>query len=41
MIVPAELMAVSCGEVVASEMLADGRRRDTFADTMLMSTYLM
>ena len=41
MIVPAELMAVSCGEVVSSEILADGRRRDTFADTMLMSTYLM
>ena len=41
MIVPADLMAVSCGEVVSSELLADGRRRDTFADTMLMSTYLM
>ena len=41
MIVPADLMAVSCGEVVSSEVLADGRRRDTFADTMLMSTYLM
>ena len=41
MIVPADLMAVSCGEVVSSEILADGRRRDTFADTMLMSTYLM
>lgn len=41
MIVPADLLAVSCGEVVSSEILADGRRRDTFADTMLMSTYLM
>ena len=41
MIVPADLMAVSCGEVVSSEILADGRRRDTFADTMQMSTYLM
>jgi puromycin-sensitive aminopeptidase len=41
MIVPADLMAVSCGEVVSSEVLADGRRRDTFADTMQMSTYLM
>ena len=41
MIVPAGLMAVSCGEVVSSETLPDGRRRDTFADTMLMSTYLM
>ncbi len=41
MIVPADLMAVSCGEVVSSELLADGRRRDTFADTMQMSTYLM
>ena len=41
MIVPADLMAVSCSEVVSSEILADGRRRDTFADTMEMSTYLM
>ena len=41
MIVPADLMAVSCSEVVSSEVLADGRRRDTFADTMQMSTYLM
>ena len=41
MIVPAGLMAVSCGEVVSSETLPDGRRRDTFADTMQMSTYLM
>ena len=41
MIVPADLMAVSCSEVVSSEFLADGRRRDTFADTMQMSTYLM
>ncbi|WP_419855622.1 M1 family metallopeptidase [Candidatus Poriferisodalis sp.] len=41
MIVPADLMAVSCGEVVSSEIVADGRRRDTFADTMQMSTYLM
>ncbi|WP_419944250.1 M1 family metallopeptidase [Candidatus Poriferisodalis sp.] len=41
MIVPADLLAVSCGEVSSSEILADGRRRDTFADTMLMSTYLM
>ncbi len=41
MIVPANLLAISCGELVSSEMLADGRRRDTFADTMLMSTYLL
>ena len=41
MVVPADLMAVSCSEVVSSEILADGRRRDTFADTMEMSTYLM
>ena len=41
MIVPADLMAVSCSEVVSSEFLADGRRRDAFADTMEMSTYLM
>ncbi len=41
MTVPADLMAVSCSEVVSSEILADGRRRDTFADTMEMSTYLM
>ena len=41
MIVPADLMAVSCSEVVSSEILADGRRRDTFTDTMEMSTYLM
>ncbi len=41
MIVPADLMAVSCSEVVSSEILADGRRRDDFADTMEMSTYLM
>ncbi|WP_428121603.1 M1 family metallopeptidase [Candidatus Poriferisodalis sp.] len=41
MIVPSDLMAISCGELVSSEPTADGRRRDTFADTMLMSTYLM
>ena len=41
MIVPSDLMAISCGELVSSEPTADGRRRDTFADTMHMSTYLM
>ncbi|WP_419842887.1 M1 family metallopeptidase [Candidatus Poriferisodalis sp.] len=41
LIVPAELMAVSCGELVTSELIDGGRRRDTFADTMTMSTYLM
>ncbi len=41
MIVPADLMAVSCGELVSSEHLRNGLRRDTFADTMQMSTYLL
>ena len=41
MIVPPDLMAVSCGELVSSEATTDGRRRDTFADTIQMSTYLM
>ena len=35
------LMAISCGELVRSTKLDDGRREDTFADTMVMSTYLV
>ncbi len=35
------LTAISCGELVGSEHLPDGRRRDRFADTMVMSTYLV
>ena len=35
------LMAISCGELVSSTDLADGRREDRFADTMVMSTYLV
>ncbi|MBK02240.1 MAG: peptidase [Acidimicrobiaceae bacterium] len=39
--VDSSLMAVSCGELVSSRELGDGRREDTFADTMVMSTYLV
>ena len=39
--VDSSLMAVSCGELVSSTELDDGRREDTFADTMVMSTYLV
>lgn len=35
------LMAISCGELVSSTDLEDGRREDRFADTMIMSTYLV
>lgn len=41
LVVAEDLFAVSCGELVESESLGDGRRRDTFADTMAMSTYLV
>ncbi|MBJ83457.1 MAG: peptidase [Acidimicrobiaceae bacterium] len=39
--VDSSLMAVSCGELISSTELDDGRREDTFADTMVMSTYLV
>ena len=35
------LMAISCGDLVSSTDLGDGRREDRFADTMVMSTYLV
>ena len=35
------LMAISCGELVSSTDLGGGRREDRFADTMIMSTYLV
>jgi len=41
LVVANELMAVSCGDVVSETDAGDGRRRVTFADTMLMSTYLV
>ena len=33
--------AISCGELVSSTDLGGGRREDRFADTMIMSTYLV
>ncbi len=41
LVVPDDLLAVSNGAEIASEPLADGRRRVTFATTMVMSTYLV
>ena len=41
LVVQDNLTAVSCSNVTASEQLGDGRRRDQFGDTMLMSTYLL
>jgi puromycin-sensitive aminopeptidase len=35
------LMTVSCGELVSSTGLENGLREDCFADTMVMSTYLV
>ena len=35
------LMTVSCGELISSNQLENGRREDRFADTMVMSTYLV
>ena len=35
------LMTVSCGELVSSTELENGLREDCFADTMVMSTYLV
>ena len=35
------LMAISCGELVSSLPIEDGKREDRFADTMIMSTYLV
>lgn len=35
------LMTVSCGELVSSTELENGLREDRFADTMVMSTYLV
>ena len=34
-------MAISCGELVSSLPIEDGKREDRFADTMIMSTYLV
>lgn len=41
LIVNSDLMAISCGELTDSVDLGDGRRRDSFAPTMSMSTYLV
>jgi puromycin-sensitive aminopeptidase len=41
LVVASDLMAVSCGDVIDDESTGDGRKRITFADTMLMSTYLV
>ena len=35
------LMTVSCGELISSTQIENGRREDQFADTMIMSTYLV
>lgn len=35
------LMTVSCGELISSTQIENGRREDQFADTMVMSTYLV
>ncbi len=39
--VPDDLLAVSNAAEMTSEPIGDGRRRVTFADTMVMSTYLV
>jgi puromycin-sensitive aminopeptidase len=41
LVIDEALTAISCGKEVGSNPLGDGRRRVTFADTMLMSTYLV
>jgi puromycin-sensitive aminopeptidase len=41
LVVPEGLMAVSNARPIEDEPLGDGRRRVRFADTMLMSTYLV
>ncbi|MEO1062756.1 MAG: M1 family metallopeptidase [Actinomycetota bacterium] len=41
MVVPAGLDTVSCESEISREVLADGRTEVRFADTMLMSTYLV
>jgi len=41
LVVDEHLAAISCGPETDSTALGDGRRRVTFADTMLMSTYLV
>jgi puromycin-sensitive aminopeptidase len=41
LVVPAELTAVSNGAVVAEEPVGDAKKRVSFADTMVMSTYLV
>lgn len=41
LVVDDSLRAVSCGDVVSSTPTSDGRRRDLFGDTMVMSTYLL
>ncbi len=41
LIVPEHLAAVSSGPVIREESLGDGRRKVVFADTMVMSTYLL
>ncbi len=41
LVVPGDLMAISCGPVEADETLADGRRRVRFRTTMKLPTYLL
>ncbi len=41
LVVPEDLVAVSSAPVVADDEVGDGRRRVRFADTMVMSTYLL
>jgi puromycin-sensitive aminopeptidase len=41
LVVPDDLMAVSCGPVLAEDSLGDGRMRVAFGTTMPMSTYLL
>ncbi len=41
LVVDPDLLAISCGRQISSEMLEDGRREVRFAPTMLLSTYLV
>jgi len=41
LVVASDLMAISCGEAISTIDAGAGRKRVEFADTMLMSTYLV
>jgi puromycin-sensitive aminopeptidase len=41
LVVPEDLMAVSNGSMVKEEPTGDGRKRVAFAETMVISTYLV